>query len=317
AGFVHERLGEYGPAMRYYDEALQERPFQGLRAPIQRLAAETPVRGERVKALLGEQGYAPVTGPSSQPVPTDTSTPPTEAAPVEPAPSDAPPPTATLAAPTPTRATLPALAGPPTEILVFVNLGRVPYKIPQRLPIGLAVGLAGTYITGDIRVLEHTAFKFVNYPKLVSADNDYTRGSVTIDGAAVPLELASNLEAEVAAEYEELLPKIIGAAITRMITRAIAAEGARAAGRQSEGAGALVGFLAAAVTEGALTAADKPDTRSWTMLPAQVYIARAAVTPGKHAVVVDVGGPGGRENRRYDVDVSSGGFVVLDITTLR
>ena len=102
-----------------------------------------------------------------------------------------------------------------------------------------------------------------------------------------------------------------------MITRAIAAEGARAAGRQSEGAGALVGFLAAAVTEGALTAADKPDTRSWTMLPAQVYIARAAVTPGKHAVVVDVGGPGGRENRRYDVDVSSGGFVVLDITTLR
>ncbi|MCB9749528.1 MAG: hypothetical protein H6713_05920 [Myxococcales bacterium] len=193
----------------------------------------------------------------------------------------------------------------------------MPYKIPERMPIGLAVGLAGTYITGNPKVLEHSAFKFINYPKLVPSGYLFNTGAVAVDGQPIPLELVTNLEVEVVREYEDMLPKIVGSAITRMITRAVAAEGARAAGRQAEGAGALVGFLAAAATEGALVAADKPDTRSWTMLPAFIYVARVPVAPGAHTIEARISGPGGQERRTYTVEVAQGGYAVLDITTLR
>jgi hypothetical protein len=141
---------------------------------------------------------------------------------------------------------------------------------------------------------------------------------MTLDGKPANIELVTDLTSEIVREYEELKPKIIGAALTRMIARAAAAEGARAAGRQAEGgAGALVGFLAAAAVEGTLVALDKPDTRSWTTLPAQVYIARAEVLPGAHRVIVTVSGPRGSQTHTTDVKVPAGGFVVLDVTTLR
>jgi hypothetical protein len=146
----------------------------------------------------------------------------------------------------------------------------------------------------------------------------FDSASITLDGRPANIDLVTDLTAEIVREYEELKPKIIGAALTRMIARAAAAEGARAAGRQAEGgAGALVGFLAAAAVEGTLVALDKPDTRSWTTLPAQVHIARAEVSPGAHRVVVTASGPRGNQTHTTDVNVPAGGFVVLDVTTLR
>ncbi|MGB1015458.1 MAG: hypothetical protein ACPG4T_15080, partial [Nannocystaceae bacterium] len=64
-------------------------------------------------------------------------------------------------------------------------------------------------------------------------------------------------------------------------------------------------------------AADKPDTRSWTMMPGFVYIGRLAVDPGEHQINVDLAGSGGREGREYKLHVEQGGYAVLDITTLR
>ena len=103
-----------------------------------------------------------------------------------------------------------------------------------------------------------------------------------------------------------------------MIVRAAVAEGARAAGKQAkDGAGAIVGLLAALAAEGAMVAADKPDTRSWTLLPAFVFVARVPVQPGQHRVAITAMGSGGREHRDLSVDVKSGGFAVVDVTTLR
>jgi hypothetical protein len=202
-------------------------------------------------------------------------------------------------------------------VLVVAKVGRVPYRVPERIPIGLAIGLAGAYISGDTTLLEYGMFKFVVYPELVPAQNLFEAARVSIDGHSIPVDLASDLGSEVVAEFEELKPKIIGAALTRMIARAVAAEGARAAGRQADGAGALVGFLAAAAVEGTAVALDKPDTRSWTTLPDRVFIGRSQVPVGAHTVVVEASGPGGRETHTFDVDVPDGGFVVLDVTTLR
>ena len=295
AGFVFERLGETDSALRYYDEALQEQAFPSLRGPVARLAARSSFRTPRIDALLGTptaalsrpastllaQEAAPATAPAAEP-----------AAPV-------PPP-------------------PPGELLVVMNVGRVPYKMPERLPIGLAIGLGATYITGDTSILQHSALKFVVYPELVPSRALFNTGTLVIDGQEHALELATNLDAEIVREYEALKPRIIGAAITRLIVRAAVAEGARAAGSQAkDGAGAVVGLLAALAAEGAMVAADKPDTRSWTLLPAFVFVARVPVQPGQHKVTVTAMGSGARETHDFSVDVKAGGFAVLDVTTLR
>lgn len=203
---------------------------------------------------------------------------------------------------------------PEGEILVVLKTGSVPVKEPRRIPIGAALGLATAYVTGDTRVLEYGMFKVVSYPELVPTRDLYSGGRLRVGGRAEPLDLVTHISREVQAEYEEIKPKIIGAALTRMIVRAAAAEGARAAGN-TQGSG--LGFLAALVVEGTLTALDKPDTRSWSTLPGRVHIARIPVAPGNHEVEVDVTGAGGVMRMRRSVHVPKGGFAVVDFTTLR
>ncbi len=199
------------------------------------------------------------------------------------------------------------------ELLVVVKTGRVPVKEPARIPIGAALGLASNYVSGDTKVLEYGLFKVVSYPELVATRDTFHGGSVRVAGAAAPTDHLTDVEAEIVREYEAVKPKILGAALTRMITRAVAAEGARAAGRQqSKG----LGFLAAALVEGTMVVLDKPDTRSWSTLPADVQIARIRVPAGSHEVTVELsGGPGARLSRT--IEVPAGGFAVADFTTLR
>ncbi|MCX4246996.1 hypothetical protein [Paraliomyxa miuraensis] len=333
AGFVNERLGNADEALRYYDEALQERDFGSLTEPIARLAARGSYRGERLLDYLPE-GTPPVPAPpvtkpepseaappgdgppASQPAPSSGTAPPSEAAPPMQRPSvDA------LGSPLPRpTAWVAPKGGPPTEILVIAKTGRVPFKIPERIPIGAAIGLAGAYVTGDTTLLEYGMFKVVVYPELVKPHNLFVDAEMRIDGKLVPMDQASDLGAEIVAEYEDIKPKIIGAALSRMIVRAAAAEGARAGGNaaaKDSGAGGLVGFLAAAAIEGTMVALDKPDTRSWSTLPERVHIGRAVVPAGAHTVEVTVFGPGGKERHTAQVEVQEGGFAVVDVTTLR
>ena len=348
AGFVHERLGSYDEALRYYDEALQERDFGSLVEPIGRLALRGSYRGERIRDYLpidapavptpeagtkdagaeeagagtgsGQPTTPPTTAPGEAPAPA-----PAEAPPVQ-RPGEA---LASAAAPTEVLAGLPPRVhvwaapsgkGSPTEILVIAKTGRVPLKVPQRIPIGAAIGLAGAYVTGDTTLLEYGMFKVVVYPELVAARNLFVDAELRIDGKVVPMDEASDLGAEIVAEYEEIKPKIIGAALSRMIVRAAAAEGARAGGNaaaKDSGAAGLVGFLAAAAIEGTMVALDKPDTRSWSTLPEKVHIGRAVVPAGAHTVEVTVFGPGGKQRHTAELEVREGGFAVVDVTTLR
>lgn len=276
AGFVAERQGNWDEALRYYDEALQERELPTLAEAIVRTAQRGgSYRSERLDRYLGG-------------VP---------------------------ALPTPAVADDPELeTGEAGEILVIIKTGRVPYKIPRRIPIGAAIGIAGVYATGNTAILERSAFKVVVFPDLEPAGNLFNSASWTVDGVAVQLDLVSDLGLEIAREFEELKPKIIGSAITRMIVRAAAAEGARAAGNQANGA---VGLISALAIEGAMVAFDKPDTRSWTMLPDRVFVGRVRVPPGSHNLDIVLRGNGGQERYTTTVKVGPGGYVVLDITTLR
>lgn len=201
------------------------------------------------------------------------------------------------------------------EILTVVALGRVPHKESKRIPIGVAVGIAGQFITGNSSILKHSILKVVVYPELTDSNSRARSASVSIDGSPITIERVSNLGADIKREYELIKPQILGAAISRMITRALAAEGARVAGRQAGGAGEVIGFLAALATEGSLVALDRPDTRSWTFLPDQIEIARTSVAPGNHQVEVEI--PGVGVSRSIAVQVPEGGFAVVVVTVPR
>ena len=263
AGFTMERLGEYGSAMRYYDEALQIRNFNSLRGPVARLATLTNYRGKAIKKFLAEN---------------------------------------------PTK---PSASKKEADLLVVVSIGRVPHKEPKRMPIGAAIGIAGTWISGDPAVLGYTVTKVVVYPELVPSEQVIRKASIKIDGRAESLELASELGVEIQREYDAMKPKIIGAALSRMIVRAAAAEGARQAGKQSDQA---LGWVAALLTEATLVAMDKPDTRSWIFLPNRVYIHRSKIAPGEHEIAVNLG-PGGIRSQK--IKAQPGGFSVVIVTAPR
>lgn len=200
------------------------------------------------------------------------------------------------------------------EILVILKTGSVPVKQASRIPVGAALGLASNYVSGDTKVLEYGLFKVVSYPELVNVDSRFDGGRLYVGKGALLLDPITDVASEIRAEYERVKPKIVGAALTRMIVRAASAEGARALGRQQGGA---VGFLAAALVEGTLVALDKPDTRSWSTLPARVQIARIPVPAGTHTVEVDLHGRGPSARLQRTVHLEEGGFAVVDFTTLR
>jgi hypothetical protein len=55
SGFIFEKSGQPGEALRYYDEALQYGTFESLRGPIGRLAALDNYRSPRLRALGAEE----------------------------------------------------------------------------------------------------------------------------------------------------------------------------------------------------------------------------------------------------------------------
>jgi hypothetical protein len=199
------------------------------------------------------------------------------------------------------------------KILVVISVGRVPHKVPERIPVGAAIGLAGTAISGDPAVLGYSAFKFVVYPGLVQSASRYSRVGLLLDGQSVQPDLASRLGSEITREYESIKPSIIAAALSRMIVRAAAAEGMRAAGNS---AGNGLGWFLALATEASLVGLDKPDTRSWIFLPDRVYVYQQRVTPGRHRLEVRLG-TGPAESHVEEIEVAAGEFAAVVITAPR
>lgn len=219
----------------------------------------------------------------------------------------------------------------PTEVLTIVATGRVPYRVPERIPVGAAIGLGAGWITGNARILERSVLKVVSYPELTSGGTLARGASVRIDGLESPAERVSHLGSDIRREYELLKPRILGAAVSRLIVRAAVAEGARVAGQEVGGGngnrnrgrnrnnqgdlGQIIGFLAAIAAEGALVALDTPDTRSWTFLPNEIWISRQTVQPGAHTLSIEIAGV--PETREVQINVPEGGFSALVVTVPR
>ena len=275
SGLAFQMAGESGPAMRHYADAHQAGGLPTLSNTIGKLNRETGATDTRVKTL-----YSP-TQPTEGSVQPETG-----------------------------------------EIVVVVQAGMAPYKIPERLPIGAAI-VAGSSPGPGARLNSRQRsranrfaakgiLKWINYPRLRRAPYPPPYVEVAVDRRAISSGLALNVEMAAAREYKSIKGSLIAAAVVRMLTRAVAGGVSEAVGRRASKSG-IAGFLIGLAVEGAMTAADTPDTRSWVTLPAKFYIARSQVPVGKHMVSLRFRG----RTQTRQVDVKSGQINVLNFSALR
>ena len=200
------------------------------------------------------------------------------------------------------------------EIVFVVGYGRVPPKVAQRVPIGLALtwfsgALAPTDVAAANRIAAQGLVTWINFPTLGREQGEYTIPAATLDGRYVQLEQAVDVAHEVRTEWKKIEGKIIVSAITRLIARYAAGRVVNAAA----GEHSLLGLILSLGTQATLTALDTPDTRSWETLPARVAIARVRVPAGRHAVRIDARG----FIRTANVEVDKGGWAVVSLMGLR
>jgi hypothetical protein len=205
------------------------------------------------------------------------------------------------------------------EIVVVVGFGRVPQKVPVRVPIGLALTMsAGLIAAGDAAQANALAAKglvtWVNYPALRPGQGGYAIPSYFLDEQPQMLEEAVDVEAHVVESWHKKEPTVVTAAITRMVARLVAGEIAQgvteAAGGRNAGA---LGLLAGLATTATMAAFDTPDTRSWSTLPARIAIARRRVPAGRHLVRVGARGA----EKTVPLDLPAGGWAVVPLMVLR
>jgi hypothetical protein len=193
--------------------------------------------------------------------------------------------------------------------------------VAKRIPIGTAIAIAGVFLAVATSAQLHgliarSLLTFINFPMLEKTPHRYTSHKVSVNGKGVPTEPGLNVTEQVIKAYDSIKGKLMAAAITRMVTRLVAgivAEKAVKAGGGSS-AGSLIAGLA---VQGALTAADTPDTRSWVTLPSQVLLTRVEVPPGEYEIVVRFEGKGGKMTATKKVQVVPGGAVVVPVMSMR
>ncbi|EYF00764.1 hypothetical protein [Chondromyces apiculatus] len=204
------------------------------------------------------------------------------------------------------------------EILVVVGFGRAPRKVPNRIPIGLALTLVANDISPTDRaqasgLAAKGLVTWVNYPTLTRSRGGYTTPTFSLDGRPCPMEQALDIEAEVRAEWRKIEGTVILSALTRTITRVVAGEAVQGVTKAIDKDSGPLGLLLGLLTSATLTAADTPDTRAWTTLPARIAISRLRVPAGRHEIVLSARGV----QKRTRVDLAPGGWAFVPMMALR
>lgn len=207
-------------------------------------------------------------------------------------------------------------------LVVVVQTGMSPHKVPQRVPLANAIIIAsqpgyGARLSANERrraqrVATEGLVKWVNYPELAPPRDARGPVRVEVDGVSMPGGVGLNVAHRVAEQFARSRGTILAAAITRLITRAVVGGVARAVADGSK-RDSVGGFLVGLAVEGAMTASDTPDTRSWVTLPARIHVSRASLPVGRHRVGVRFRG----QVRTRTIEIKRDGFVVLNFSDLR
>lgn len=274
AGFTFEKSRKTDEAIRYYDEALQTASYNSLADPICRLGQLTSHRSDALNKVLTSCSAATTKDPENA---------------------------------------TPAVEDESGELLVIVNYGRVPAKEAKRIPVGLALTMAAKHISPTSRrkaneLAAQGLVTWVNFPTMGKTQKNLGVVNVAVDGKALPVEGILEIDQAAWAEWKQVQGPIIASAITRMITRVVAGQVAKAAS-----GGGLLGNILSLGTQVTMTVADTPDTRSWSMLPAKIAFARVRLPPGKHSVKIAARGA----NKVQEVELQPKGWNVVTLTVLR
>ena len=193
------------------------------------------------------------------------------------------------------------------ELLVIVNYGRVPAKVAKRIPIGLALTYASAFMADTAqanRLAAQGLVTWVNYPELGHARGTWGRPTFTLDNQPAELEGIVAVDREAQRAWDKGKGAIIASAITRAVTRFVAGETTdKVAG------GGLLGAVLSIGTQATLSAADTPDTRNWSTLPARIAFGRMRVPAGSHTV--ELSAAGGRKRQVLKLEPGGWGVVVL------
>lgn len=283
AGFTYEMSGRYEEALYHYDRALAAGFAAPIEGRIRALAACNPFRTERIEALLA--AVDPNAAPSCERRGPDRGT-----------------------------------------VLVVATNGLAPYKRAVRIPIGAALVIGAHVMYGPSlgassasqanELAAKGLLTWVNFPSLTRSKPRFVRAVATLDGRPVELSMGEDVTRLVTESWEAIKGTLMAAAIVRMVTRAVAAEATQQGAKAGGAAGGLA-LLAGLAVEGAMFAADTPDTRSWVTLPSEIYVARAEVARGRHEIAVAFEGAAGRTETRKVVDVPPAGFAVVTAASMR
>jgi hypothetical protein len=205
-----------------------------------------------------------------------------------------------------------AAAAEDAEVLVVVSNGRVPAKVPERIPIGLALTYASGIISPDSasranQLAAQGLVTWVNYPTL-GKERSHSMPTLAVDGQPYPLELALAVDTEARRAWDAARGTLVASAITRLITRLVAGEATRKAA-----GGGLLGAVLSLGAQATLTATDVPDTRSWATLPARIAIGRFSVPAGAHKVEISAS----QMKKVVNINPKPGGWEMVNFTVLR
>ena len=100
------------------------------------------------------------------------------------------------------------------DVLVVMGHGRVPHKVAERLPIGLALTLASGHIhPRDVGAANKLALQglvtWVNFPTLAPGQGAYSTPVAQIDGRYVELSQVVDVSNEVRRAWERIKGQVI------------------------------------------------------------------------------------------------------------
>lgn len=218
------------------------------------------------------------------------------------------------------------------DLLIVVQTGLSPFRRAQRIPLGSALLYSASSPYGTV-YLDHSTrsqalhlqsqglLTWLNLPVLTHQGLP-RRQPVRVHLPGHQLRLADPIS--IAHQVEESW-KIIdatatAAAISRAVVRALAGEASRVATdgiAQHSGAepltAGLLSWLVSLLVKGSMAAADTPDTRSWTALPAEIHLVRQRLEPGPQIVHVEVGS----QSETFDIELLHHRLRLINVSRLR
>jgi uncharacterized protein len=217
------------------------------------------------------------------------------------------------------------------DTLIVIQTGMVPYRKARRLPLNQALQYATRSPYSSIHLSPsnqqqalalYTAgtLTWLNVAELTREGLPSTSTvAIKTGDRIVRLTNPVDLGAQIEEAWHLIAGTALAAGISRAVVRAVAGEATRQATQaavQQTNAGpyaGLIGWLTGAAVQASLSAADTPDTRSWTTLASNVHLLRLTLEPGPQTVDVQVGSS--TESREVDVDAE--GFNFLNFSRFR